>query len=205
MAPAVRFTNIPMVKHALGIVVAHWTASWVVLIFMASCASVMLVLLHLTRAGRVLRERIPDRPRRRLFLAALGFSVTFVGVRILVLCILFHIGPFGWIVMGGTHIHHLVWGILLLLISGYALVAEVGTGASPSSLFAGRLIAILYGMGAALTLDEFTMWLSIRESSWSFHGRASIDAVVLFGALLGAGAWGAPLFTHRQSHSIPRA
>jgi hypothetical protein len=103
------------------------------------------------------------------------------------------------VVLGGRHIHHLVWGIILLLISGYALVAEIGTGSSPSSLFAGRLIAILYGMGAALTLDEFTMWLNIREASWSLQGRESINAVVVFGALLGVGAWGAPLFTRRHS------
>jgi len=191
-------------------VVMHWTAALVLLIFMAACASVMLFLLHWTRAGRVLHERIPDRPRRRLFLAAIGFAVTFLGVRLLVLLILFHIGPFGWVIVAGTHIHHLVWGIILLLVSGYAMVAEVGTGATPSSLFAGRLIAILYGMGAALTLDEFTMWLTIRDSLWSFQSRASIDAVVLFGALLAVGAWGAPLWTKRPRkrpahHSVPAA
>jgi hypothetical protein len=52
-------------------------------------------------------------------------------------------------------------------------------------------------MGAALTLDEFTMWLNIKESTWSFQGRGSIDVVVLFGALLAVGAWGAPLWTKR--------
>ena len=52
-------------------------------------------------------------------------------------------------------------------------------------------------MGAALTLDEFTMWLSIRDSVWSFQSRASIDAVIIFGALLAVGAWGAPLWTQR--------
>jgi hypothetical protein len=186
----------------------HWTAAWLVLILMASCASVMLFLLHLTRAGAILHERIPDRPRRRLFLAAIGFAVTFLGARVLVLFILYHVGPFGWVVLGGTHIHHLVWGILLLLISGYALVAEVGTGSSPASLFAGRLIAILYGMGAALTLDEFTMWLNIKEVSWSFQGRESIDVVVGFGALLAVGAWGAPLWTkrpHKRAQTAARA
>jgi hypothetical protein len=187
----------PLVKHAVRMVVMHWTAAWIVLIFLASCASVMLFLLHLTRAGRILHERIPDRPRRRLFLAALGFAVTFVGVRVLVLLIIFNIGPFGWVVMGGMHIHHLVWGIVLLLVSGYAMVAEIGTDSTPRSLFWGRLIAILYGMGAALTLDEFTMWLNIKESTWTFQGRESIDAVVVFGALLAVGAWGAPLWTKR--------
>jgi hypothetical protein len=60
-------------------VVMHWTAAWVLLAFMAACTSVVLVLLHMTRAGRVLHERIPDRPRRRLFLATVSFFVTFRG------------------------------------------------------------------------------------------------------------------------------
>jgi hypothetical protein len=187
----------PLIRHAVRMVAMHWMAAWAILIFMAAGASVILILLHLTRAGRILHERIPDRPRRRLFLAALGFALTFVGVRVLVLLILYHIGPFGWVVLYGTHIHHLVWGIFLLLVSGYALVAEVGTGSSPASLFFGRLFAILYGMGAALTLDEFTMWLNIKEVTWSFQGRESIDVVVAFGALLAVGAWGAPLWTKR--------
>jgi hypothetical protein len=207
LAPA-RLMTSPLVRHAVRMIVMHWTAAWLVLILMASCASVMLFLLHLTRAGAILHERIPDRPRRRLFLAAIGFAVTFLGARVLVLFILYHVGPFGWVVLGGTHIHHLVWGILLLLISGYALVAEVGTGSSPASLFAGRLIAILYGMGAALTLDEFTMWLNIKEVSWSFQGRESIDVVVGFGALLAVGAWGAPLWTkrpHKRAQTAARA
>jgi hypothetical protein len=178
-------------------VVMHWTAAWVLLAFLAASTSAVLVVLHWTRAGRILHERIPDRPRRRLFLAAVGFVLTFLGVRVLVLLILFHKGPFGWVVLGGRHIHHLVWGILLLLITGYAMVAEIGTDTTPRSLLAGRLIAIVYGMGAALTLDEYTMWLDIRDSTWSFSGRESLDAVVFFGALLALGAWGAPLWTRR--------
>jgi hypothetical protein len=77
------------------------------------------------------------------------------------------------------------------------MVAEIGTEATPRSLFWGRLIAIVYGVGAALTLDEYSMWLDIKESTWTFSGRESIDAVVFFGALLALGAWGAPLFTKR--------
>jgi hypothetical protein len=185
-------------------IVVHWPAAWGLLAFLVSCAAVILFFLHRTRAGRIFQERIPDRPRRRLFLAALGFFLTFVGVRLLMVCIAFHLGPFGWIVLGGHHIHHLVWGILLLLVCGYALVAEIGTHATPASLFAGRLIAILYGMGAALTLDEFSMWLNVREAAWSFQGHESINAVFFFGALLAVGAWGAPLWTNRKTTS-PRA
>jgi len=177
----------------------HLTGALILLLFMALSAAVMLLLLHLTRAGRILHERIPDRPRRRLFLAAVSFFITFGGVRMIVYAIVHHVGPFGWVMMGGRHIHHLVWGILLLLVVGYADMAEIGTGSSPASLFASRLISILFGMGAALTLDEFALWLNLSaEAYWTREGRESIDAVVLFGALLAIGAWGAPLWTNRK-------
>jgi hypothetical protein len=95
----------------------------------------------------------------------------------------------------GRHIHHLVWGILLLLTVGYCTLAEVGTGTSPTSIFLSRLLSILYGVGAALTLDEFALWLNLQDVYWLPQGRESIDAVILFGALLAAGTWGAPLFS----------
>jgi hypothetical protein len=95
---------------------------------------------------------------------------------------------------GGRHIHHLVWGILLLLISGYATLAEVGTGETPQSILMSRILSMSYGIGAALTLDEFALWLNLDAAAyWSHEGRESIDAVVLFGALLAMGTWGAPL------------
>jgi hypothetical protein len=58
-----------------------------------------------------------------------------------------------------------------------------------------RLFSILYGVGAALTLDEFALWLNLANVYWSPQGRESIDAVILFGGLLGILTWGAPLFT----------
>ncbi len=174
------------------------SGTWILLLFVVAAAAVMLFLLHLTRAGRILHERIPDRPRRRLFLSSLSFFITFVGVRAIVLLILFRVGPFGWVIVGGLHVHHLVWGILLLLVSGFALVAEFGEKATPSSLFVGRLIAILYGMGAALTHDEFEFWLNIRDVPWTFQSRESLDAIILFGVFLGVATWGAPLWTKRR-------
>src|ERR1700728_968548 len=177
----------------------HVTGALILLVFIILSAVVMMLLLHLTRAGRILNDRIPDRPHRRLFQAAVSFFVTFLGVRLLVYAIVHHIGPFGWVMMGGRHIHHLVWGILLLLIVGYAELAEIGTGSSPGSIFESRLISILFGMGAALTLDEFALWLNLSaDAYWTRQGRESIDAVILFGALLAIGAWGSPLFTRRK-------
>jgi hypothetical protein len=62
-------------------------------------------------------------------------------------------------------------------------------------VFLSRLMAVSYGVGAALTLDEFSLWLSLDPNAyWSHEGRLSIDAVILFGSLLASGAWGAPFF-----------
>jgi hypothetical protein len=173
----------------------HITRAWFLLIFAVLATAVMLLLLHLTRLGELVHKGIPDRPRRRLFLASVSFFVTFLGVRLLVAAITHHIGPFGWVELGGRHIHHLVWGILILLIVGYAWLADAGSGSTPSSIFVSRLLAILYGVGAALTLDEFALWLNLADVYWSPQGRESIDAIILFGAALAAGAWGAPLFS----------
>jgi hypothetical protein len=175
------------------------TGAWILLIFVVLAIAVMLLLLHLTQLGDLVHTHIPDRPRRRLFLASVSFFVTFLGVRLLVAAITHHIGPFGWVEVGGRHIHHLVPGIIILLAVGYAWLAEAGSGSTPTSIFVGRLLAILYGVGAALTLDEFALWLNLANVYWSPQGRESIDAVILFGAALSAGAWGSPLF-----HAVKR-
>lgn len=166
----------------------------ILLIFIALMIGVLLFLLHLTRLGRIIHEKLPDRPRRRLFLASMSFFITFGSVRLLVISIVYRFGPFQWVTINGRHIHHLVWGILLLLIVGYCYLLELGGEDTPVSIFASRLISILYGVGAALTLDEFSLWLNLQNDYWSRQGRESIDVVVLFGAVLAIGTWGAPLF-----------
>jgi hypothetical protein len=112
----------------------------------------------------------------------------------MVFCITHQIPPFHYIIMQGRHIHHLVPGILILLAVGYGWLCEFGNGSDSSSIFASRLMSILYGVGAALTLDEFALWLNLKDVYFVREGRSSIDAVVLFGSLLAIGAWGAPLF-----------
>lgn len=173
----------------------HITGAWILLIFAFLATAAMLLLLHLTKLGHIVHQRIPNRPRGRLFLASVSFFITFAGVRLLVRSITHHVGPFGWVMVDGRHIHHLVWGIMLLLAVGYCTLAEAGTGKSPTSIFISRLLSILYGVGAALTLDEFALWLNLSDVYWLPQGRESIDAVILFGAVLAAGAWGAPLLS----------
>jgi hypothetical protein len=168
--------------------------TWFILLLTITGTALMLLLLHGTFLGHALHERIPDRPRRRLFVASMSFFLTFTGVRGVVYAMQHQIPPFHFIEIGGRHIHHLVFGIIILLLVGYAWLSEFGTGADDSSIFLSRLMSILYGVGAALTLDEFALWLNLRDVYWSREGRASIDAIILFGALLAAGSWGAPLF-----------
>ena len=160
-----------------------------------------MLLLQGTSFGKVIHERIPDRPRRRLFVASVSFFLTFAGVRAVVYAVLHNIPPFHFIERGGRHIHHLVFGIIILLLVGYGWLADIGTGEDKSSILLSRLMAILYGVGAALTLDEFALWLNLRDVYWSPQGRSSIDAIVLFGAFLAASAWGAPLFQSRGKTS----
>jgi hypothetical protein len=112
----------------------HLSGTWILLLFLIAITTLMLLVLRLTKLGLLIHQNIPDRPHRRLFLASVSFFLTFLGVRLLVASITHHVGPFGYVEMGGRHIHHLVWGILLLLISGYGTLAEVGTGDSSLSI-----------------------------------------------------------------------
>lgn len=168
--------------------------AWFILLLAVAGTVFLLLLLHGTSLGRTLHERIPDRPRRRLFVSSAAFFMTFGGVRAVVFAVVHQIPPFHFIEMGGRHIHHLVFGIIILLLVGYGWLCEIGNGADDSSIFLGRLMSILYGVGAALTLDEFALWLNLKDVYWAREGRSSLDAVILFGAVLAAGSWGAPLF-----------
>src|ERR1700689_4885822 len=169
--------------------------SWFIILLVIAGTAFLLLLMQGTPFGKVLHERILDRPRRQF--ASVFFFITFAGVRAVVFAIEHQIPPFHFIQHGGRHIHHLVFGIIILLGVGYGWLADIGTGEDDTSLLLSRLMAILYGVGAALTLDEFALWLNLKDVYWSPEGRSSIDAVILFGALLAAGSWGFPLLKRR--------
>ena len=65
---------------------------------------------------------------------------------------------------------------------------------NPGGWLAGNFSVFFTAQGAALTLDEFALWLNLRDVYWAKEGRASLDAVVLFFALLLVGVSGAPLW-----------
>jgi len=175
------------------------TGALILLAFASLVVIVLLVLLQLTRLGFLVRSTIPDRPRRRMFIASVSFLITFAGVRLIVSLVIHNHGPFNWVMVRGHHIHHLVWGIMILLLVGYGWLLDLGRSHSPLSIFFSRLMSVSYGVGAALTLDEFSLWLNLDPSDyWSREGRISIDAVILFGGILAVGAWGAPFFRGLQ-------
>ena len=126
--------------------------------------------------------------RERLFLASLAFLLTFAAVRAITISIRAGIGPFHNVSAGGMHIHHLVWGILLLIVVGYVWLLQIGVGSS----WVASLTAVLFGVGAALTLDEFALWLNLEDVYWEQQGRVSVDVVLIFGGLLSVGIWGGP-------------
>jgi hypothetical protein len=161
--------------------------------------SLVLGLLSMTvRRGRLreLYERhFQEIARERLFLASVAFFVTIAIVRALTFSIHRGIGPFHDIYMHGRHIHHLVWGIFLLLFVGYCWLNDAGRRESgDANNWRGRVLALIYGMAAALTLDEFALWLNLEDVYWARQGHASIEAMFLFGALLATGVHGAQFF-----------
>jgi hypothetical protein len=78
---------------------------------------------------------------------------------------------------GGLHVHHLVFGIVLMLALGFALALQ-----PPSPWL--EIFAAGFGIGAGLTLDEYALWLHLEDVYWAEEGRRSVDAVVI-AALIG--------------------
>jgi hypothetical protein len=82
---------------------------------------------------------------------------------------------------GGLHLHHLVWGIVLMMLCGF-----LGFVVAPITPWT-EILAGGFGVGAGLTLDEFALWIYLRDVYWTQEGRASLDAVlaaVLIGGLI---------------------
>src|SRR5690242_14283821 len=73
----------------------------------------------------------------------------------------------------GLHLHHLVWGIVLMLTSGF--LGFVVDRSGPWD----EILAGVFGVGAGLTLDEFALWVRLEDVYWAEEGRSSIDAVVV--------------------------
>jgi len=133
-----------------------------------------------------------DRRKERQLFSTGAFFVTFAAVRGITHAIRAERGPFKNITPGGRHIHHMTFGITGLLAVGYLWLLEIGIKEDRRS---SRVTSLIYGCGAALTLDEFALWLNLEDDYWTKQGRESIDAVVLFGSLLSLSVLGKGFFS----------
>ena len=173
-----------------------WThrSFWLLPIVVGAILGTLSTAVARSRLKAIYEHRFPESRRERQFLASVGFFTTAFVVRGITLMIHHDIGPFHDVSMHGRHIHHLVWGILLLMLVGYAWLVEFGTGAECALQWRGRLTSMIYGVGAALTLDEFALWLNLRDVYWEREGRESYEALALFGSLLAIGIFGRSFF-----------
>lgn len=114
-------------------------------------------------------NKIGESKRVSQILILLSFLITFATVRTITHLQKLNIFPNQ---SGLLHIHHLVPGIFLLILSGYIGISFWATDKIR------HLMAILFGVGAALAIDEFALWLYLKDVYWEKQGRDSIDAII---------------------------
>ena len=95
----------------------------------------------------------------------------------------------------GLHLHHLVWGIVLMLMSGF-----LGFALNPVSPW-NEILAGAFGVGAGLTLDEFALWIYLKDVYWAQEGRTSLDAVIVAAVLGGLVLLGLAPFNVKGNNS----
>jgi hypothetical protein len=142
----------------------------------------------------IYRRHCRDPRQERALLSAIGFTSAFGTARVITHAIRAGVGPFhNFSSKGGTHIHHSTFGIFGLLGIGYLWTYRIGIG-NRTPEWESRVTATLYGIAAALTLDEFALWLDLHDDYWDQQGRKSIDAVAIFGGLLTISVAGRDIF-----------
>jgi hypothetical protein len=124
-------------------------------------------------------EYVYDAGKEPLLLMLIAFLVAFLLTRAYTR--IARVRGWGSTHVGDVHMHHVVVGIVLMTIAGV-----IGLGFTPGEVFE-EWLAILFGVGAALTLDEFAMVFHLDDVYWSPEGRTSVDAVVTAAVLLTLG------------------
>lgn len=117
---------------------------------------------------RVLRDDL-DQGQRAALASWLSFTSTFAAVRGITYSIRAGRGPFRNVSAGGEHLHHYLWGIAML--AGVGAVAVHGEEKYRSH----PAVAMSYGSGLALIVDEFALLLDLRDVYWAKQGRISVD------------------------------
>ena len=131
-----------------------------------------------------------------LMLCFLAFVVTFVTTRAITRMIRDGRGPFRNVTAGGTHIHHSVPGIILLIIGAFTAIG------GPGSLGWMSFAAVAVGTGTSLVLDEFALILHLQDVYWSGEGQLSVEAVSLTAACLGLALAGFSPFGIKDADGI---
>ncbi|HEX2127894.1 MAG TPA: hypothetical protein VHF58_01620 [Solirubrobacterales bacterium] len=135
----------------------------------------------LASVGGEFQREIVDSGRLAAFLFFIALLGTFAFIRTSTWMIRKQVSWWpGNVSVGGTHVHHLVWGIVAMMIFGY-----VGLVAEPDSPWR-ELVTVLFAIGMGLTLDEFALWVELKDVYWEQEGRKSIDAMIIAGCITGA-------------------
>ncbi|CAM3730284.1 hypothetical protein GCM10009551_101170 [Nocardiopsis tropica] len=125
---------------------------------------------------------IVEAGRLPLFAFFVGLIVGFLCIRASVRLIRAQVRWwFGNVRPGGLHVHHVVFGVILCLGSAVGLIANFGTATQTTA----AVLAGIFGLGAALILDEFALILYLRDVYWQDEGRTSVDAVFVAIAMTG--------------------
>ncbi|MFC9439100.1 hypothetical protein [Nocardia sp. NPDC057030] len=131
---------------------------------------------------RWLSEDVIAQGRLPLLCFLLGFIVGFLLIRLSVRLIRKQVRWWpGNLRSGGVHIHHMVFGVILVLVSGVGMVTLYQT----ADVTTAAVLAAFFGVGAALTLDEFALIFYLRDVYWEEQGRTSVDAVFVALAVTG--------------------
>jgi hypothetical protein len=89
----------------------------------------------------------------------------------------------GGIIVDGVHVHHEAFGIIGLILLGYAWLLLYGLEPVPKRRWF-RITGLAYGVFTALILDEFALWLNLRDVYWQKQGRESVEAIAIFAGFL---------------------
>ncbi len=148
---------------------------------------------------RVYHEEL-DPGQRAALLSWLAFTVTFGAVRGITYSIKSGRGPFGNLSVGGQHLHHYMWGIGLVSgVGGIAVHGEDEQRKHP-------VVAVSYGAGLALIVDEFALLLDLKDVYWAKEGRISVDLGVGASSLVGTYFAALPLLRalrHQPRKELP--
>jgi hypothetical protein len=121
-----------------------------------------------------------DESQRSALLSWLAFTATFAAVRGITYSIRAGQGPFRNLSIGKEHLHHYMWGIGL--VSGVGAVAVRGSEQQRRH----PAVAVSYGSGLALIIDEFALLLDLKDVYWASQGRISVDLGIGGSALAGS-------------------